>query len=90
VWSGGVTELTRTVYGARGRLSTDLDFTCRTDISIDDLTLALLDATPQIEQDYFRLLGQPSVGLPRLHTIDTEPDNPGVVLRQRPYLGQHL
>jgi len=34
-------------FGPRGRISTDLDFTCRTDISIDDLTLMLLDTLAQ-------------------------------------------
>jgi predicted nucleotidyltransferase component of viral defense system len=32
------------VFGPRGRLSTDLDFTRRSDIPIDDLTVMLLDA----------------------------------------------
>ena len=40
----GGTMLRKMVFGPRGRLSTDLDFTRRTDISIDDLTLMLLDA----------------------------------------------
>lgn len=40
----GGTYLRKMVFGPRGRLSTDLDFTCRTDISLDDLTLALLEA----------------------------------------------
>ena len=35
------------VFGPRGRLSTDLDFTCRTDISMDDLTLRILEALDQ-------------------------------------------
>jgi predicted nucleotidyltransferase component of viral defense system len=43
----GGTMLRKMIFGPRGRLSTDLDFTCRTDISIDDLTLALLDALAQ-------------------------------------------
>jgi len=36
--------LRKMVFGPRGRLSTDLDFTCRTDIPLDDLTMMLLDA----------------------------------------------
>jgi predicted nucleotidyltransferase component of viral defense system len=48
----GGTFLRKMIFGPRGRLSTDLDFTCRTDISLDDLTLRLLDA-----------LGQPYRGL---------------------------
>jgi len=40
----GGTFLRKMVFGPRGRLSTDLDFTCRTDIALDDLTLALLEA----------------------------------------------
>jgi hypothetical protein len=32
------------VFGPRGRLSTDLDFTCRTDIDVDELMLMMLDA----------------------------------------------
>jgi len=32
------------VFGPKGRLSTDLDFTCRTDITLDDLTMGLLEA----------------------------------------------
>jgi predicted nucleotidyltransferase component of viral defense system len=40
----GGTMLRKMVFGARGRLSTDLDFTCRTDISIDDLMTMMLDA----------------------------------------------
>lgn len=43
----GGTMLRKMIFGPRGRLSTDLDFTCRTDISIDDLTLMLLDALVQ-------------------------------------------
>ena len=31
------TMLQKLVFGPRGRLSTDLDFTARTDISVDDL-----------------------------------------------------
>jgi predicted nucleotidyltransferase component of viral defense system len=48
----GGTFLRKMIFGPRGRLSTDLDFTCRTGISLDDLTLGLLDA-----------LGQPYLGL---------------------------
>jgi predicted nucleotidyltransferase component of viral defense system len=40
----GGTLLRKMVFGARGRLSTDLDFTCRTDISIDDLMTMMLEA----------------------------------------------
>lgn len=40
----GGTMLRKMVFGTRGRLSTDLDFTCRTDIKIDDLLLIMLDA----------------------------------------------
>lgn len=40
----GGTMLRKMVFGARGRLSTDLDFTCRTDISIDDLMTMILDS----------------------------------------------
>jgi predicted nucleotidyltransferase component of viral defense system len=43
----GGTMLRKMVFGARGRLSTDLDFTCRTDISIDDLMTMMLDALNQ-------------------------------------------
>jgi predicted nucleotidyltransferase component of viral defense system len=43
----GGTMLRKIIFGPRGRLSTDLDFTARTDISIDDLTLMLLDALAQ-------------------------------------------
>lgn len=39
----GGTFLRKMVFGPRGRLSTDLDFTCRSDISLDDLTLLLLE-----------------------------------------------
>lgn len=35
------------VFGPKGRLSTDLDFTCRTDISLDDLAMGLLEALAQ-------------------------------------------
>jgi predicted nucleotidyltransferase component of viral defense system len=40
----GGTMLRKMVFGPRGRLSTDLDFTCRTDIDNDQLTLMMLDA----------------------------------------------
>jgi predicted nucleotidyltransferase component of viral defense system len=40
----GGTFLRKMIFGPRGRLSTDLDFTCRTALSLDDLTLALLEA----------------------------------------------
>jgi hypothetical protein len=40
------------VFGPKGRLSTDLDFTCRTDVSLDELMMDLLEA-----------LGQPYHGL---------------------------
>lgn len=40
----GGTMLRKIVFGPRGRLSTDLDFTCRTDIPLDDLTVMVLDA----------------------------------------------
>lgn len=43
----GGTMLRKMVFGPRGRLSTDLDFTCRTDIDLDDLTVMLLDALDQ-------------------------------------------
>ena len=43
----GGTFLRKMVFGPRGRLSTDLDFTCRTDISMDDLTLRILEALDQ-------------------------------------------
>jgi predicted nucleotidyltransferase component of viral defense system len=43
----GGTFLRKMIFGRRGRLSTDLDFTCRTVISLDDLTLALLEALNQ-------------------------------------------
>jgi len=35
------------VFGLRGRLSTDLDFTSRSDISTDDLTMMVLEALRQ-------------------------------------------
>ena len=40
----GGTMLRKMVFGARGRLSTDLDFTRRTDIETDDLMTMILDA----------------------------------------------
>ena len=40
----GGTMLRKMVFGPRGRLSTDLDFTCRTDIDNDDLMVKMLDA----------------------------------------------
>lgn len=40
----GGTMLRKMVFGSRGRLSTDLDFTRRSDISVDDLTTLMLDA----------------------------------------------
>ena len=40
----GGTFLRKMVFGPRGRISTDLDFTHRSEISLDDLTLLLLDA----------------------------------------------
>jgi hypothetical protein len=42
----GGTMLRKIVFGPRGRLSTDLDFTCHTDIDIsaDDLMLMMLEA----------------------------------------------
>jgi predicted nucleotidyltransferase component of viral defense system len=43
----GGTMLRKMVFGPRGRLSTDLDFTRRTTIDIDDLTLMILDALAQ-------------------------------------------
>lgn len=45
----GGTMLRKMVFGPRGRLSTDLDFTCRTDISVDDLMMMMLEA---VEQPY--------------------------------------
>ncbi|OHE88895.1 MAG: hypothetical protein A3G75_01135 [Verrucomicrobia bacterium RIFCSPLOWO2_12_FULL_64_8] len=48
----GGTFLRKMIFGPRGRLSTDLDFTCRTGISLDNLMLGMLDA-----------LGQPYHGL---------------------------
>lgn len=43
----GGTMLRKMVFGPRGRLSTDLDFTCRTDIAVDDLMLMMLEALNQ-------------------------------------------
>ena len=43
----GGTMLRKMVFGPRGRLSTDLDFTRRSDISADDLTTMMLDALDQ-------------------------------------------
>ncbi len=43
----GGTMLRKMIFGPRGRLSTDLDFTRRTDLPIDNLLLALLDALDQ-------------------------------------------
>ena len=40
----GGTMLRKMVFGPRGRLSTDLDFTCRSDISVDDLMMMMLEA----------------------------------------------
>src|SRR5438552_4090605 len=40
----GGTMLRKMVFGPRGRLSTDLDFTCRTDIDVDDLMMMMLEA----------------------------------------------
>ena len=45
----GGTFLRKMVFGPRGRVSTDLDFTCRTKISLDDLTLKLLET---LERSY--------------------------------------
>lgn len=43
----GGTMLRKMVFGPRGRLSTDLDFTCRTGIVVDDLMLMMLEALNQ-------------------------------------------
>src|SRR5580658_362037 len=43
----GGTMLRKMVFGARGRLSTDLDFTRRTTIDLDDLMLMMLEALDQ-------------------------------------------
>jgi predicted nucleotidyltransferase component of viral defense system len=40
----GGTMLRKMVFGPRGRLSTDLDFTCRTDTPVDDLMMMMLEA----------------------------------------------
>ena len=40
----GGTMLRKMIFGPRGRLSTDLDFTCRSDIGAEDLMLMMLDA----------------------------------------------
>lgn len=40
----GGTMLRKMVFGPRGRLSTDLDFTARSDLALDDVMLMLLDA----------------------------------------------
>src|SRR3984885_15064620 len=40
----GGTMLRKMVFGPRGRLSTDLDFTCHAEITADDLMLMMLDA----------------------------------------------
>jgi predicted nucleotidyltransferase component of viral defense system len=40
----GGTMLRKMVFGPRGRLSTDLDFTCRSNIHIDDLMMMMLEA----------------------------------------------
>lgn len=45
----GGTMLRKMVFGPRGRLSTDLDFTRRSDISADDLTIMMVEA---LEQPY--------------------------------------
>src|SRR5882757_7664526 len=43
----GGTMLRKMVFGPRGRLSTDLDFTRRSNISTDDLTMMVLEALHQ-------------------------------------------
>lgn len=43
----GGTMLRKMVFGPRGRLSTDLDFTQRTDLPLDDLMLMMLGALDQ-------------------------------------------
>jgi predicted nucleotidyltransferase component of viral defense system len=40
----GSTMLRKMVFGPRGRLSTDLDLTCRTDTAVDDLIMVILEA----------------------------------------------
>jgi predicted nucleotidyltransferase component of viral defense system len=49
----GGTMLRKMVFGPRGRLSTDLDFTRRTDISLDDLMMLMLEA---LEHPYHGLI----------------------------------
>jgi len=53
----GGTMLRKMVFGPRGRLSTDLDFTCRTDIGVDDLMLMMLDADSDEVAQAFRFDG---------------------------------
>lgn len=43
----GGTMLRKIIFGPRGRLSTDLDFTCRTAIQVDDLMVMMLEALNQ-------------------------------------------
>jgi predicted nucleotidyltransferase component of viral defense system len=43
----GGTMLRKMIFGARGRLSTDLDFTRRSEIPVDDLTMMMLEALAQ-------------------------------------------
>jgi predicted nucleotidyltransferase component of viral defense system len=43
----GGTMLRKMVFGPRGRLSTDLDFTCYSDISADELMMLMLEAVEQ-------------------------------------------
>lgn len=43
----GGTMLRKMIFGARGRLSTDLDFTRRSEITVDDLTMMMLEALAQ-------------------------------------------
>lgn len=43
----GGTMLRKMIFGPRGRLSTDLDFTRRSDISPDDLTIMMVEALAQ-------------------------------------------
>ncbi len=47
----GGTMLRKVVFGPRGRLSTDLDFTRRTEIGTDDLMLMMLDALSEPYHD---------------------------------------
>jgi predicted nucleotidyltransferase component of viral defense system len=49
----GGTMLRKMVFGPRGRLSTDLDFSRRTDISLDDLMMLMLEA---LEHPYHGLI----------------------------------